>query len=370
MPTTLTARTPCARCAATLPDDPPGHDRGSLCAACESLPFCDDCGDRVTTVHTTVDDGTLCTDCAARWRECECCELYTSSEDRTVNDGVVCDGCRDYHYWWCSECRLYARSVRLLDNDENVCVDCADQYRECLDCDRLTSSTYCAYCDAHQRDDRIYDYTYKPDPVFHGDGPVYLGLELEVKTPSRALEDCVDIATGHLGRIGYLKEDGSIGYGNGFELVTHPMSYTWAIEEFPWKVLRELRVRGAYIDNEVGIHVHVSRDGFDSPAHVYRWMKFHVAILRGAFGLYRTSPRARELFDHLKRDRDFRRIWNSGLKVAYARQPNELAHLRDPATGEPYSISIDISELADTRDIRVCQAFRQPHTRPIESPRY
>ncbi|MET9491181.1 helix-turn-helix transcriptional regulator [Nocardia sp. NPDC006630] len=97
--------------------------------------------------------------------------------------------------------------------------------------------------------------------------------------------------------------------------------------------------------------------------------RFHTAILRGAFGLYRTSPRARELFDHLKRDRDFRRIWNSGLNVAYARQPNELAHLRDPATGEPYSISIDISELADTRDIRVCQAFRQPHTWPIELPR-
>ncbi|WP_194853173.1 hypothetical protein [Nocardia sp. SYP-A9097] len=283
MPNSLTARALCARCAAQLPDDPPAHSLGLLCSTCESLPFCDDCGDRVTTVHTTVDDGTLCTDCAQRWRECECCELYTTSDDRTTNDGTVCDRCRENHYWWCSDCRRYARSVRLVDNGEDVCGDCEDQYRECLDCDRLTSNgTYCSHCDHDQREDRIYDYSYKPDPVFHGEGPVYLGLELEVKTPSRALEDCVDIATNHLGRLGYLKEDGSIGYGNGFELVTHPMSYAWAIEEFPWNVLRELRVRGAYIDNEVGIHVHVSRDGFDSPAHVYRWMKF----------FYRNEPHA------------------------------------------------------------------------------
>ncbi|WP_194853168.1 helix-turn-helix domain-containing protein [Nocardia sp. SYP-A9097] len=96
--------------------------------------------------------------------------------------------------------------------------------------------------------------------------------------------------------------------------------------------------------------------------------RFHTAVLRGAFGLYRTSPRARELFDHLKRDRDFHRVWGSGsgIHVAYARQPNELTHLRDPATGEPYSISIDISDVADTHDIRVCQAFRQPHSGPLE----
>ncbi|MEV6096176.1 helix-turn-helix domain-containing protein [Nocardia sp. NPDC051981] len=95
---------------------------------------------------------------------------------------------------------------------------------------------------------------------------------------------------------------------------------------------------------------------------------FHVAILRGAFGLYRTSPRARDLFDRLMRDPDFRRIWNSSLQVAYARNPNDLAHLRDPDSGEPYSISIDIAELADTRDIRVCHAFRQPHSGPLTLP--
>lgn len=92
---------------------------------------------------------------------------------------------------------------------------------------------------------------------------------------------------------------------------------------------------------------------------------FHVAMLRGAFGRYRTSPRVKAFFDYLKRDRDFRCIWSSSIRVDYARQPNELAHLRDPDTGDPYSISIDIAEVSDTRDIRVCYAYRQNATDPL-----
>ncbi|MFE3230128.1 hypothetical protein [Nocardia sp. NPDC059228] len=265
----------CDLCAAQIPDDPPTDKRSPLCPGCAALPFCDDCGERATEMRRTVDDGTLCTHCAARWRECECCQRYTTDGASTINDGVVCDACRDDHYWRCSDCGLLARSLRTLDNGDEVCGDCEYQYRECGGCDRLTSNgTYCAGCESSQRNDRVYDYSYKPDPVFHGQGPVFLGLELEVKTPGTALEDCVDIASSHLDTVAYLKEDGSIGYGGGFEIVTHPMSYAWAIAEFPWTVLRELRIRGAYIDNHLGIHVHVSRDGFDSPAHVYRWMKF------------------------------------------------------------------------------------------------
>lgn len=95
---------------------------------------------------------------------------------------------------------------------------------------------------------------------------------------------------------------------------------------------------------------------------------FHTAILRGAFGLYRTSPRAKDLFDRLMRDPDFKRMWDTSLHVTYARNPNDLAYLRDPASGEPYSLSIDIAELADIRDIRVCHAFRQPHSGSLTLP--
>ncbi|MFB7720174.1 amidoligase family protein [Nocardia sp. NPDC056100] len=209
------------------------------------------------------------------WFECEQCQRYTPSGSPTIDDGMACDRCADLRYWRCSDCRLLARSVRHVDNGEQVCVDCEDDYRECAECDHLTNcGTYCSHCAIDDHDDRVFDHSYKPDPVFHGAGPVYLGLELELKTSGHALEDCVDAALSQLRGLGYLKEDGSIGYGNGFELVTHPMSYDWALEHFPWPVLREMRSRGAYIDDGVGIHVHVSREGFTSPAHVYRWMKF------------------------------------------------------------------------------------------------
>ncbi|MBY8863552.1 amidoligase family protein [Nocardia sp. CA2R105] len=132
---------------------------------------------------------------------------------------------------------------------------------------------YCSDC-TPSSSDHVHDYSYKPTPLFHGTGPVFLGLELELKTSGADCQDCALIATRKLGRLGYLKDDGSIGYGRGFEMVTHPMSYRYAIEQFPWDLLPQLEERGAYIDGDVGIHVHVSRAGFASPVHVYRWMKF------------------------------------------------------------------------------------------------
>ncbi|MFD6357057.1 hypothetical protein [Nocardia tengchongensis] len=366
MPEILDTHVLCRTCSALIPDDPLLDFPAAECRDCDERPFCQDCEERVDDVHWTVDHGVLCTTCARRWSQCEYCERYTTAGEATVSGDIVCDTCHIDHYWRCSDCRLLSRYLRSVDTGEEVCRDCESQYRVCDDCDYLTANDdYCTSCSRDRRDDHIHDYSYKPAPYFHGQGPVFLGLELEIKTRSSSLQACAEIAADHLGDLGYLKEDGSIGYNAGFEIVTHPMSYEWAIDEFPWKMLRELRIRGAYVDDNVGIHVHVSRKGFDSAAHVYRWMKFHVAMLRGAFGHYRASHRAVTLFDQLKRDRDFSRIWTSSIRVAYARQPNELAHLRDPETGDPYSVSIDIAEVSDTRDIRVCYAYRESHADPL-----
>ncbi|MFE2997381.1 helix-turn-helix domain-containing protein [Nocardia sp. NPDC059246] len=87
---------------------------------------------------------------------------------------------------------------------------------------------------------------------------------------------------------------------------------------------------------------------------------FLVSILRGAFGRYRESPRARDLFERLRHDKTFARLWSDIVNVAYARRTGDRAQLRDPATGEPYSISIDIHEVADAPEIRVCYAIRHP----------
>jgi hypothetical protein len=72
--------------------------------------------------------------------------------------------------------------------------------------------------------------------------------------------------------MGYLKNDSSI--NSGFEIVTHPMSYQWAMDNFPWQMLTDLQRRGCHPSDETGIHVHVSRAGFAGASHTYRWMKF------------------------------------------------------------------------------------------------
>ncbi|MFF3228868.1 hypothetical protein ACFYV7_39170 [Nocardia suismassiliense] len=126
-------------------------------------------------------------------------------------------------------------------------------------------------CDSCDRPHHVWNYSYKPDPRFHGEGPLYLGMELEVIVP-HGYYRCVRLAYDELATLGYLKHDSSI-QPSGFEIVTHPMSYRYAIEKFPWRLLDHLDELGCATDTSVGLHVHASRDGFDSPAHVYRWMK-------------------------------------------------------------------------------------------------
>lgn len=130
-----------------------------------------------------------------------------------------------------------------------------------------------------RREGRVIQYHgYRPDPlVFHGKGPLYLGMELEVIAPSSlegwyGLEQYAARVQRKLGDdVAWIQEDSSIPFG--FELTSHPMSYRWAMREFPWNVLDDLSVDGFRVNHNVGLHVHVSRAAFSSECHLYRWMK-------------------------------------------------------------------------------------------------
>ncbi|GIH16133.1 hypothetical protein [Rugosimonospora africana] len=218
------------------------------------------CGDCVALTHSQ------CTGCDAwypigdgcdRCIDCDHCDRPTHPDEitTTARGDDVCRLCRGRHYWQCAECDEFNS-----DDDGHCANGCQSE------CD-------CEDCRADRLGDLIHEYDYKPWPVFHGTGPLFLGMELEIHTSEhRDLDDCADTALEHLGTLGYLKEDGSI--GDGFEIVTHPMSYTWAMANFPWPMLDELRDIGCYTSARTGLHVHVSRDGFDCPSHTYRWMKF------------------------------------------------------------------------------------------------
>ncbi|MCC3328322.1 hypothetical protein [Nocardia abscessus] len=254
-----------------------GGDR--VCADCAAgLSRCDECAvhARADTLARTVEDTLLCRECLTGWQQCGECDAYTR-DIRTVI-GAVADVCADCasSYETCDDCGELATEVYRVDGGSQVCERCEDEdYRECFDCFTLVprDQGYCDSC-AHSSSahDGVHDSYYTPELRFHGEGPLFLGMELELKTPDRSYRDAVDTALAHVKDLAYLKEDGSISCG--FELVTHPMSYEYALARFPWQLLNRLRLLGCYTDDGVGIHVHLSRAGFSCPAHAYRWLKF------------------------------------------------------------------------------------------------
>ena len=194
-----------------------------------------------------------------------------SHTETTARGFRICDTCLDAFYWQCAGCDRWNRDG---DTCGNHCDDDSDD-----SCD-------CGYCDDCRPDsDRypVHSYDYKPRPIFRGTGPLFLGAEIEIETPDDAYTSCADLAADHLADLGYLKADTSIGYG--FEIVTHPMSYQWAVANFPWQMLTDLAAAGCEVSDRTGIHVHLSRTGFASSCHTYRWMKF----------IYRNEPHVTRL---------------------------------------------------------------------------
>lgn len=275
--------TECPDCG-TLPlfgtDDPEPR-----CVPClDRLVRCGECGDFVdpAEMFATADKGNVCEDCADDFTECERCErlFHHGSMRETASDGLVCDGCRTEFYFNCDDCRVWHSSLSIATvHGDEICESCYDDsYFRCESCDEVYHTEYgidgfCDQCHAERggESDHIHGYSYKPSPEFRGTGPLYLGLELEIETSDVA--ESAEVAVNELGQVAYLKEDASI--AEGFEIVTHPMSYEYAMNVFNWDALRALRESGAEVNEyDNGLHVHVSREAFDGPAHTYRWLKF------------------------------------------------------------------------------------------------
>ncbi|MEW2507619.1 hypothetical protein AB0878_44885 [Amycolatopsis sp. NPDC047767] len=209
---------------------------------------------------------------------CSHCDSPTTMDDLVSrSDGdEICPACATSRFYLCYCCDLYAGTLFRTDAGSDICGMCQYDhgYHECRYCSTLvTDEDCCQHCsDPDTLDaDLVHDYDYKPRPVFHGEGSLHFGVELEVNTPSDRLTKCAELCLRDLGNLGYLKEDSSI--FEGFEIVTHPMSFPWAMANFPWVMLGRLKSEGCNGEG-TGLHIHVSRDGFANSSHVYRWMKF------------------------------------------------------------------------------------------------
>lgn len=190
-----------------------------LCRACcgSETCVCDRCGERI-------------------WREDDCGDATR----------FLCQNCMDRYYDRCTGCGC------LVDRDDLHFLDEDDTDGYCLSC-----------YEQRIREAGIHPHHYKPEPVFHGSGHRYLGVELEVDGGGENNENAFQIQqAGNAGRDHiYIKHDGSL--DAGLEIVTHPMTLEYHQNEMPWREVMKTALSLGYTSHQArtcGLHVHVNRD--------------------------------------------------------------------------------------------------------------
>jgi hypothetical protein len=159
------------------------------------------------------------------------------------------------------------------------------------------SCSYCEPCDAyyydgctyaHDEDEEdtrlIHDYSYRPDPIFRSSQDeqtrLYFGIEIETEIRGGNYPERTNAA--EYARIledkglAYLKSDGSLECG--FEIVTHPMSHNYFMNEndLMWEVITKLKEDYNMISwgtKTCGLHIHISRNGFSGGSHQHRFLQ-------------------------------------------------------------------------------------------------
>jgi len=181
--------------------------------------------------------------------------IIVGPDTREMAEGYyLCQECFDEHYTECWGCEgIYPQD----ECTEGLCIHCT--YHACSSCGLLMPTEsidgLCKDCRA-----KVHNYSYKPTPIFWGEGPLYIGIEIEVDRED-PLEDPEDVLLEEIADPAYyFKADGSLNYG--FEIVTHPMSYEF-LKNTAWRsVFNRLEGWGySSEDNDTcGLHIHLSKN--------------------------------------------------------------------------------------------------------------
>lgn len=264
---------------------------------------CDHCGEREYIGNMTVVNGEyICEDCIdCYYFFCPACERYHESMYGNWCESeseYICVFCLDSRngYFRCSRCGDVHSTDDMYevywDNEESSgwCPSCVDYYASyCEECERYFNNSRvtveegrCEFCEPPaQHCENIEDwkaphgvrqYSYKPDPCFcmtkeqketcDQSDLIYLGFELEMEDHEHYgsnVDDDADYLNGALGYT-YCKHDGSI--NNGLELVSHPATLEYMMENKSLFVeaLGAMRDRGytSHDNGHCGLHFHVS----------------------------------------------------------------------------------------------------------------
>ena len=266
-------------------------------------------------------------------RVCSICGAEILLEEATTfHDQTLCPGCLHTHTVICQYCgnRVWDEDIHY-DEGQPICPDCFDRhFLTCVGCGRVIHENearylddeedypYCRSCYEEREDQEpIHDYSYKPEPIFYGQGPRYFGVELEIdgagESRSKA-RDLLDIFNqNHC--LAYIKHDGSL--NNGLEIVTHPLSLDYHLKQAPWQEVMSLAVKQGYTSHQArtcGLHVHVSRAAFGDE----EWEQDQ-AIARI---LYFFEKHWEELLKFSRRTQAQLNRWAS--RYGYKEQPQEI----------------------------------------------
>jgi hypothetical protein len=275
---------------------------------------CIDCGEIALSLtgQTIEVDGELygfCPDCEGQdfqdyidFVTCYVCQEYSTDTQRVRYDNVgeidICSPCLEYSFW-CEDGEHYVHEDNSYYNEDN------DDY-SCESCMRSMSSPR-RY---------ILNWDYRPELIFHPDiptnpaKPIYIGLELEMSWPRSGNSHD---ATAWLKKINdeyddllYAKSDSSV--TSGWEVVTHPMEPTWALENFPFDLFEEAINLGAYREHDsTGTHIHLDKSSMSS-AQLWKMLQVHVKLAdlcgtaggRGTRASYASWGNMTEIEDSLK----------------------------------------------------------------------
>lgn len=206
-----------------------------------------------------------------------CGQMCSKEEIYYVDDEVYCERCANRSTFICEECgERFPLDANFGDADIPLCERCYNcgDYYVCSECGHVITSneaysftndesSYCRDCYEQRRNQRtIQEYTYKPVPIFYGEGPRFFGVELELddggnnELNAGILLDCVNTSDRQI----YIKHDSSL--NDGFEVVTHPMSLSYHKYEMPWLELCDKAIDMDYLSHKTdtcGLHIHVNR---------------------------------------------------------------------------------------------------------------
>lgn len=267
-----------------------------VCLEClkENYVKCDDCDEWVDEcdAYTTADGRTICQNCYEdSYFTCEDCgEIYHQDDVFKVFDSnnyerYVCEYCRNHNYTECECCNEYHTIDDMYETyDGNcVCQDCANNYYyTCEGCGNLVHQdeehysetrecSFCPNCWESEEDNVIYSYhsydNFSPRKMGEDDEGMTFGFELEVSGDRSYAEEFLSLFKDE--EI-VLMNDSSIS-GDGFEIITQPMTENYFYEEFLGRFkegLKFLREHGFESHNCGGLHIHMSEPSINVAAQL------------------------------------------------------------------------------------------------------